>query len=317
MIGAPPRIANPGKFIFLLAILWLSFYFLWRELPYVRAGAAVVYSAKEAQERSGQIFPPSVPFSSRLIVFGNSKVLAGFIPQIFDAEMAARTGARPYSANMGKPDESRFVQDLALLAARGQAPRDVLVTLPWAIESAKVDDDQTMDKLFPFRKLPRDLILFSLLSSSRGGPAALYRFGEQAVSAMQQNRGWYFIAGQSHYPGNRLPDEFHLGTDTPDRVDDPAFFPTGPEFQQLNQLAERYDLRIRIVPSYHRTGELAPSPAYAATVAKRLSGWPRFTVAGPNYFLFPARYFSDPVHLNPEGAALYTRQLAGLLTPAT
>ena len=46
-----------------------------------------------------------------------------------------------------------------------------------------------------------------------------------------------------------------------------------------------------------------------------MKGHPRFTPAGPNYFLFANRYFSDPVHLNPEGARVYTRRLAEILAP--
>ena len=300
-----------GWFLCLLAILWIFFYTAWRQLPYVRAGAAIIYSAKDAQERRGVVFPAAVPVASRLIVFGNSKVLAGFVPNLFDRQ----TGV--YSSNMGKPDESRFVGDLELLAARGQAPRNVVVTLPWAAEGAPArDDGKVMDALFPFRKLPRDLVLFGMLSRERGGIPAFYRYGERAVQSMQRDRGWYFIDGQSHFPGDRLPDGFHLGTDRPDVIDDPAFFPRGPEFERLNRLAVQYSMRVFLVPSYHRVGELAPSPDYASTVARRMAGFSRFTVAGPNYFLLADRYFSDPVHLNPEGAAVYTTQLAGILASA-
>jgi hypothetical protein len=301
-----------GWFLCLLAILWIFFYTAWRQFPYVRAGAAIIYSAKETQERRGVVFPAKIPVSSRLVVFGNSKVLAGFIPDVFDRQ----TGF--YSSNMGKPDESHFVGDLALLAARGQAPRNVVVTLPWATESGSLppDDGKVMDALFPFRKLPRDLVLFGMLAQERGGVPAFYRYGEAAVQSMQRNRGWYFIDGQSHFPGDRLPDGFRLGTDRPDVIDDPAFFPRGPEFERLNRLATQYSMRVFLVPSYHRIGELAPSPDYAASVARRMAGFSGFTVVGPNYFLLANRYFSDPVHLNPEGAAVYTTQLAGILALA-
>ena len=317
-------LASLGWFLFLLTTLWIVFYTAWRELPFVRAGAAIIYSAKDDQERRGVIFPPQVPVSSRVIVFGNSKVLTGFIPDVFDRQIASEVySSRVYSSNMGKPDEPWFVHDLALLAARGQAPHNVLVTLPWATGTASAnpfqfppDDSRLMGDLFPFRKLPRDLVLFGMLSRDRGGIPAYYRYGEQAVQSMQRNRGWYFIDGQSHFPGDRLPDNFHLGTDRPGVIDEPAFLPRGPEFARLNQLAAEYSMRVFLVPSYHREGELSPSPPYASSVAERMAGFPRFTVAGPNYFLFPNRYFSDPVHLNPEGAALYTTRLAGILAPA-
>ena len=297
-----------------LAILWLALYAAWRELPYIRPGAIIVYTAKETSERDGTLFPSTVPPSRQLIVFGNSKVLTGFMPTVFDAQINGI-----FSANMGKPDESHFVKDLELLARAHQLPHRILLTLPWSSTpppSLFPDDITVSSTLFPFRKLPRDLILFSALALHHGGWSSFYRYGENTVRKMNGDRGWYFIEGQSHYPGSRLPDDFHLGTDTPGIVDDPAFAPRGEEFRQLNSLAEQHHLQFYLVPSYHRTGELAPSPVSAATVARRMRDYPRFTVPGPNYFLFPPRYFSDPVHLNPEGARLYTQQLARVMEPA-
>jgi hypothetical protein len=307
--GAPGEFRG-GRFGFFLflAVLWVLFYYLWRELPNVRAGSVIVYAAKEELERDGQLFPPSVPASARVIVFGNSKVLSGFVPRLFDAE----TGL--YSFNLGKPDESHVARDLELLARTNQLPRTILLTLPWTTEKTPLlpGDDAIMNTLFPFGKLPRDLALFWLRARERGGLAAFYRFGEQSASQMRRDRGWYFIEGQSHYPGDSLPDNYRLPADRPGVVDDPAFVPEGSEFARLNGLGEQYNLRFCIVPSYHRMGELAPSPLFAASVAARLRQYRRFAVRGPNYLLFPNRYFSDPVHLNPAGARLYTHRLAEL-----
>lgn len=312
------------KFAFpaLLAVLWLVFFAAWHSLPYVRPGTDVIYAAKEKNELQGRVFraplPDALPDAGRLIVFGNSKVLTGFIPDVFDQEV------RPvipgiYSVNMGKPDESRFVRDLEILARHRQLPSRIVLTLPWSTTARGPflrDDEAVASTLFPFRRLPRDLVLFWALAPFHGGAAAFYRHAETAVINMTTNRGWYFIEGQSHFPGHRLPDDFSLASDTADRIDDPAFIPSGPEFAQLCKFADQQNVRYYIVPSYHRTGEMAPPPPQAASVAGRLRGYRNFTVLGPNYFLFPPRYFSDPVHLNPEGAKLYTRELARLLLSA-
>ncbi len=300
----------------MLAVLWLGFYVAWRNLPYVRSGAETVYAAKEAQEREGRLFPASVPPSRRVVVFGNSKVLTGFVPAVFDAAVFDTSAGGVFSVNMGKPDEAHFAKDIEFLARSHQLPSRILLTLPWSKTTPKPllgDDASVVGRLFPFKRLPRDLILFSALAPRHGGFLNFYRFGETTVGQMEHDRGWYFIEGQSHYAGARLPDDFHLGSDRPNAVDDPAFVPAGAEFEQLNMLAERYQLHFYLVPSYHRTGELAPSPLFASTVAERMKGYPRFTVPGPNYFLFPPRYFSDPVHLNPQGARLYTQELARLI----
>ena len=61
--------------------------------------------------------------------------------------------------------------------------------------------------------------LFVFASIGHGGISGFYRecagIGEQVL----RDRGYYFIKGQSHYPGDRLPDEFSLPTDTPDKLD--------------------------------------------------------------------------------------------------
>jgi hypothetical protein len=302
-----------ARFAGLLASLWLVFYFSWRALPYVQPGSVIVYAAKENLERRGELFPAPVPASSRLIVFGNSKVLTGFIPATFDSLLCTPI----YSYNMGKPDESHFVKDIETLARLGQTPHKVLLTLPWSVApgSPPRDDSEIMARLFPFRKFPRDLVLFSVLAPRHGGLTASYRYGEQAVRTMEGDRGWYFIEGQSHSPKNSLPDELRVGGDRPWAIDEPAFAAHGVEFNRLSDLAEKFDFSIYIVPSYHRVGELAPSPETASGVAARMQGFPRFKVVGPNYFLFSNRYFSDPVHLNPEGAQLYTRRLAEIMEP--
>lgn len=301
----------------LLGLLWLIFFAAWYQFPYIRPGAVVIYAAKESSERQGTVFPANVPRSRRLIVFGNSKVLTGFIPAVFDREVQTQLPGL-YSVNMGKPDESEFVSDLEILAAKGQLPRHIVLTLPWSVgppNSILNNDEALAATLFPFRHLPRDFFLFSALAPGRGGFRAFYRYGRAAARRMAADRGWYFIEGQSHYPADRLPDGFHLPSDTPETVYEPAFLPRGEDFARLCTLAQRYGLEFFIAPGYHRTGERAPPPAQAVTVAQRLGAYPYFTVLGPSYFLFPPDLFSDPVHLNPRGALLYTRELARLLRP--
>src|ERR1700730_15777559 len=69
------------RFGAVLAALWCIFYAAWAELPYVRAGAAIIYDSKIGMERSGIFFPRRD--RENVIIFGNSKVLSGFIPGLF------------------------------------------------------------------------------------------------------------------------------------------------------------------------------------------------------------------------------------------
>ncbi|WP_395697858.1 hypothetical protein [Methylocella sp.] len=59
--------------------------------------------------------------------------------------------------------------------------------------------------------------------------------------------------------------------------------------------------------------EFAPPPASEPELAPLASAYPRVSVVGPPYLRYDVRYFSDPVHLNVEGADLYSRELARLV----
>ncbi len=303
-------------------ISWLLFFAVWSAFPYIRSGANIVYAHKDGLEQTGQIFAPAIPFDSRVIILGHSKALTGFVPALFDFETTKAIGLPVYSFNMAKPAVKFLsLQEVDLLAKNHQLPKRILLALSWQTDDTEnnifrflQNDSEIIDTLFPFRKLPRDLAIFFSLAGKHGGLSASYRNSKNIVLEIDRNRGWYFIEGQSHYPDNRLPDDLRLEEDHPELVSDPGFVPQGESFQCLKKLSESQDLQIYIVPTYFRNGEMAPAQA-VSPAAERLKPFPHFTVVGPAYFLFPNRYFSDPVHLNPEGAQLYTRRLAQLLAP--
>ena len=76
----------------LFVIFWVSFFVLYLRFPYIKNGADVVFDAKLRWEASGPIFP-SDPRALRLLIFGNSKILAGFVPSSFD-QLAAAASVR-------------------------------------------------------------------------------------------------------------------------------------------------------------------------------------------------------------------------------
>ncbi len=171
-----------------------------------------------------------------------------------------------------------------------------------------------MDTMFPFRLLPRNLVQFATRSWSRGGLLAYYEECRRQTQAMLAQKGYYFIEGQSHYPGHRLPDNFRLQTDDPSQPFLRSAATYVPTFQRLTALMERYDIRGIFVPCYFREGQVAP-PEPQSALAASLAQYPRFSVKGPDCWLLPNRYFSDITHLNEDGAAYYTRRLWTLVGP--
>ena len=84
------------------------------------------------------------------------------------------------------------------------------------------------------------------------------------------------------------------------------------QLTELNQLVSQYHIRCYYVPYYLRIGEAADATydqAFATLVEQATS----CKLLGPDYFLYPNRFFSDQTHLNRAGAEAYTQDLFRLL----
>jgi hypothetical protein len=130
---------------------------------------------------------------------------------------------------------------------------------------------------------------------------------------MLEERGWYFIKSQSHYEGDRLPDDYALPTDRPTNVASRPVPEQSFTRTRLAQLARRYGFQILLIPLPYRTGEFAPAPAADSGRVVTIADQPLIRVLGPDYFSYSPALFADPQHTNPQGASVYTADLAGLL----
>lgn len=293
-------------------ILWALFQFLWVSFPYVRNGTRVILDAKKQVIAGGEVFPKEADAKYRIAVFGESRILCGFIPEQFDEA----NGGRTVSYNLGMPGDPKFVHNLELMIERGSIPTHVFLLVPWPEKEFEPtvwkwfqSDDLIMDRLFPFRTMPRDLSVFLALARTRGGVEAFYAQSRQYAVTMLADRGYYFIEGQSLFPDHRLPDDYSL----PDDSDSPQIrtvLAEGPYFARLEQLVQDYSLKIYLIPGYVRARAYGPpSAANEEATRKQLESHPGFGVLGPNYYRYPNSLFSDNVHVNPDGARRYTDDL--------
>ena len=302
-----------GGFLALLTSIWVVLYVVWSAFPNIRPGFNQIYDMKEREVETGSIFPAHA--KTRVIVFGNSRVLSGFIPDLFD-ELA---GPGVYSYNLGLPDANRFVEELETLVARGQAPTHAVLTVTWSGKDTPsllgyVKRDRLMiSSLFPFRHVFRDALQFFVRARSRGGMAAFYATNGAVVEQARVDRGYYFIANESHYPNHRLPDDFRSESETPDVVWERKTSHRGPIFDRTMKLAREAGIRFIMAPSYCREGQFAPpAPNDAARAELAEHG---IALVGPDYWTYPNAYFSDPTHVNDEGARIYTRALYEVTAP--
>ena len=308
-----------ARFLLFFALFWVVFYAIFRAFPYLSSGAEVIYRSKLHQEENGSVFAASVD-ARHVLVFGDSRILAGFVPSYFDS-LAAADGWRCYSYNSGYPARGSFVpQFKTMVRKRSGIPDILLLTLPWgpAHEDFNAfrllpDDSDIADRLFPFRHLVRDTFSFLITSRGHGGPLNFYSESRQNNARMLQDRGYYFISEQSHYPNDRLPDDFHLGSDRQDHVELRSADGGDEELKELNRIVREYSIQCYYVPVYARQGQLAPAPETDRPFAEILRLNSSCKLLGPDYYLYPTRMFSDAVHLNREGAKAYTRDIYQLL----
>jgi hypothetical protein len=301
-----------GRFLVLFAAVWLACYFLHRSLPFVKPGSDIVYEAKYQRLADTQMFGPGD--RNRILVFGNSKLMASFRPDEFDA--AIGPGTR--SVNLALPGDGRFLPLLEAALAAGNVPTHVFLSVAWDAQASPPtlldrlhDDSAIADRLMPFRRLARDVTTFAFLN--RFDFARGYRDAESERERMLAQRGWYFIHSQSHYPGDRLPDDYRLPTDRADWTDLRAVPQRSLVRSRLEELARDHGFVVTLIPSYARVGEIAPPASADLERLAIVSRSPLIEIAGPDDWLYPAADFADPVHLNPSGARLYTQDLARLL----
>ena len=298
-------------FVLLFALVWGTAYYLRDAFKFIRPGADLVAEAKFDRMAAHNLFAQSS--KARILIFGNSTILAGFRPDVFDKA----AGHDVQSVNFGLPGETAFLPILSAALKHGNRPTHVLLTADFPLETAAPgwgdrlrDDKNTVGTLFPFRSLLRDFTAFAVLSKGRF--ADEYRVSKKIVDQVVGDRGWYFIKSQSHFPNDQLPGNYSLPTDHPDTRYLRNAATSSWVFAELGRLAKTYKFTVVIVPGNMRRGAFAPVSGQTNRL-QILSQNPRIVIAGPDYFSFPNSRYADPVHLNPAGSAEYSTALAKLL----
>jgi len=300
-------------FMTMLVIAWGVFYAAWAGFPHIRPGATQIYDMKGRVIANESVFPSSADV--RVLVVGNSRILSGFIPSRFDAV----AGGRLVSYNFGLPGSSRFMDELQTLINRGSSPTHVVMTIPWSANGEPTglqllkNDKKMIRVLFPFRDVIRDALQFVVRSRAHGGLNSFYQYNVELVERARQDRGYFFIEHSSHYPNHRLPPDFRTGSETPNQPWRRTFSLDGPIFDKLQQLSHDYGIRFIVAPDYIREGQYATA-ASNDSLRLELAQFD-IQVVGPSYWLYPNSNFSDPGHLNRDGAEQHTDRLWELLGP--
>jgi hypothetical protein len=273
--------------------------------------------------QKSDLFPAEA--QRRVLVVGHSYTMTGFEPLLFD-----KLGSNVCSAfNLGLPVTlfGRRIysldETLDMLERSGNAPTHVLVTWrdPWPPAESrpkpslwnwitpKFDSAAAMQRLFPFKQIGRDGLIFLARSCAHGGPAVFREASNNEVSKMLHNRGYYFMKSDSIFPSDELPANFCARSDSPN-------IGMGRDIKVWEQFVSGLKRRtngprILLVPNYYRANSCAPALSNAEL--REVLGRYGIEVVGPDYFQYPNQMFSDAAHLNPKGANGYTEDLWDLL----
>lgn len=312
-----------------MAPLWLGFYYLWKALPYIQNGTDVIVDTKIDVLSRGELFKndPGRPY--RVVVVGDSRILSGFKPDLFDRLSDGKT----FSYNMGIPGQSEFVDKVQRMVDAGESPTHLFLLLPvppiggfavkhqeepmWPEKTFRPtpfkwiqSDKVILEKLFPFRNMARDLMSFLALASTRGGVVSFYEQSAQYAKKTLQDRGYFYIESQKLFPDGHLPEEHRLETDSTTAIlKSDSLDTTNENFARLVRAAEQHAFRIYFIPGFVREKSFGAPPPINEKLVEAAKPFPVVGVIGPDYFRYPNRFFSDAVHVNPDGADLYTADL--------
>jgi hypothetical protein len=138
------------------------------------------------------------------------------------------------------------------------------------------------------------------------------KYMEERKEYLKINRGYYYIIEQAAI-GGKLPDDF-----TPKRNEKkrPKMTDYDPFAERFFKLAEEHNIKIMLIESYQLSykgrkidSENHKIPQSWISLKKRYENI-GFSKNGFRPKLYPAHFFSDPTHLNPEGAERYTMEIA-------
>ncbi|MBY0588204.1 hypothetical protein K2X85_13585 [bacterium] len=301
--------------VFLIACGWLLMDSLWLRYPFIRSGSRCTIDAKRDRMVRSPMFTTASSKAARLLVCGNSHALCAFVPEQFDRLSLGKV----YSQNLGLPGEKEFLTLLESAIESGNVPTHVFLMIPWSTDQFSPNiwhwvksDSAWADRLFPFRSLPRDFLSFCLSARSHGGIKGFYRYQQTTADKMIAERGYHFIARASRFPDHRLPDDFTTVIDDERIIGERLVECKGPAFERLKQLSEIHDFRVYFIPHCVREKNLGEPPPTNPKTVEALRPFTRFRSLGPDYKRYPNRLFADELHVNPEGAAVFTEYLWGL-----
>jgi hypothetical protein len=295
-------------------------------------GAALVCETKREMIRSGAIHYRENKVN--VLFMGSSRILAGIVPIYFDE----LTGGKTFSYNLALPALPIFSSYFVLkdyleknsspyyiimmlyinrcrsctlvnyYASQGMIGLDEVASLAINMRNKSI----ILNYVFPFKMYKFHAVQYlynSILHPSN--IRQLQGSNRSILNRMKENRGYYFIEEQAVSSDNRLPPGFvkkRQGPTGKDLINDPFI---DPYVKKFFDLTEKNQVEVFLIqPAYRENQHVQYEgmPPHYVTLLKHYS---HVSIAKEGWKLkfYENRFFSDPTHLNREGALRYTREI--------
>lgn len=288
-------------FGFLLMLFFGAVFLLHHSNVYFKDGASAIYRAKLKAIKSKELtFGAN---KKKIIFIGNSKILAGIQPLLFDSLFAQKTSS--LNLALGGKSASDGMEMLTEL----DVDFDILVihdNFPFY----SIDQPETQNFL-KFNNYFKDIYYFFVRSKVKGVSfVEWYNKTREECQRMIEDKGYYFIESQAEYSNLKLPEDYRLVTDTPLKeyqfpitnfISDDKFI----DFIKSNKLT------VFVIPNYFRKGEFMESQKgrISNSQKKYFEKMNIHYLDSLSYYSYPNSNYSDHTHLNEYGARIYTRDV--------
>jgi len=294
-------------------------------------GASIICEEKRKAVRNGTFGYKEGKIN--VLFMGRSKILAGIIPNYFDSLVNGRT----YSLNLSlpalpigphyfalkdylesNPPPEYIVLHLSVSAGKSTSLFDKYanqgISFPQELVSYFINrENKTVifNFVFPIRMYLKQSVKYALnLVFNPSDIRRNRRRNAKIVNKMINDRGYYFIKEQARFPDNKLPATFKesLNLDRTRGIYDPHI---DPYVRKFFDLASNNKIKILLIEVPYREKQYMQYSLMPKHYKIVLDEYSNIYIAqdGWKVKFYENKFFSDPTHLNAEGAELYTHKI--------
>ncbi|UCC39603.1 MAG: hypothetical protein JSV96_17785 [Candidatus Aminicenantes bacterium] len=295
-------------------------------------GASIICESKRNFVRSGNLI--YTENNKNILFMGNSRVLSGIQPLLFDSLSGGETlsynlalpalSIGPYYFQLRDYLENYPPPDCILLELKINTGRNLALFDHYANQGTSgwkemysyllnvENKGAVLNYFFPIRMYKNYIPKYLLYSIfDHDALSKTHKHNMSIVNQMMADRGYYLIKEQALFPDLRLPEGY--GIKKRERAKKGFQFDPfkDPYVKKFFNLTQERKIRVQLIQPVYRINQFLQYETVPYQFQIILEKFKNVIVA-PNGWkakFYDNSYFADLVHLNPEGAQRYTREI--------